>query len=64
MSSDEGFEEVLEDFEDEPVMKTRVSDFDEDSDGGEQEDKAMGICLLYLVNLLCLFFLSFPGTTL
>ena len=63
LSSDKGFKEVLEDSEDEPVMKTRVSNSDEDSDGGEKEAKAIGMCLLFLVNLLCLFFLSFPSTT-
>ena len=35
LSSGEGSEEVLEDSEDEPFMKTRVSDSDEDNDGGE-----------------------------
>ena len=35
LSLDEGSEEVLEDSEDEPVMKTRVSDSNEDSDGDE-----------------------------
>ena len=64
LSSDKGFKEVLEDSEDEPVMKTRVSNSDKDSDGGEKEAKAIGMCLLFLVNLLCLLFLSFPGTTL
>ena len=33
--SDEGFEEVLEDSEDELVMKTTVSESDEDDDGSE-----------------------------
>ena len=35
LSLDEGSEKVLKDFEDEPVMKTRVSNSDEDSDGDE-----------------------------
>ena len=35
LSSDEGFKEVLEDSEDELVMKTTVSEFDEDDDGSE-----------------------------
>ena len=35
LSSDEGFEEVLEDSEDELVMKTTVSESDEDDDGSE-----------------------------
>ena len=51
LSSDEGSEEVLEDDEDEPIAKKRVFDFDED-DGGEHETKAMGMCLLPLLNLL------------
>ena len=63
-SFDKGFEEVLEDSKDEPVMKMRISNSNKDSGGGEQEAEAMGMCLLFLVNLLCLFFLSFPGTTL
>ena len=32
---DEGSKEALKDSEDEPVMKMRVFDFDEDDDGGE-----------------------------
>ena len=64
LSFDKGFEEVLEDSKDKLFMKTRVSNFDEDSDGGEQEAETISICLLFLVNLLCLFFLSFLGTTL
>ena len=35
LSSDEGFEEVLEDSEDEFVMMTIVSKSDEDDDGSE-----------------------------
>ena len=64
LSFDKGSEEVLEDSEDEPVMKTRVSDSDEDSDGGGQETEAMGMCLLSLENLLFLFFVSFPSISL
>ena len=45
-------------------MKTRVSDSNKDSNGGEQEFKAIGMCLLSLANLLYLLFMSFPGTTL
>ena len=44
-------------------MKTRVSNSYED-DGGEQEIKAMGMCLLSLANLLFSFFLSLPNTIL
>ncbi|KAL4654023.1 hypothetical protein ACB092_01G348000 [Castanea dentata] len=40
--SDEGSEEVLEDSDDEPTMKKRVSDSDE-KDSGEHETKAMDI---------------------
>lgn len=46
------------------AMKTRVSDYDENSDGGEQEAQAIGICLSSLANLLFLFFLSFPSASL
>ena len=35
LSSDEGFKEVLEDSEDELVMKMTVSESDEDDDGSE-----------------------------
>ena len=37
---------------------------DEDSDGGGQETKAMGMCLLFLANFLFLFFPSFPDISL
>lgn len=46
------------------AMKTKVSNYNEDSDGGEQEAEDMGMCLSSLVNLLFLFFLSFPGVSL
>lgn len=36
LSLDEGFEEVLEDSEDKPTMKTWVSNFDKDSEGDKQ----------------------------
>ena len=64
MSSDEGSKEVLEDSKDESIMYTRVSNFDEDGEGDEQETETMGTCLLSLANLLFLFFLSFLGTIL
>ena len=51
LSSDEGFEEVLKDDEDEPIVKKKVSNFDED-DGGEHETEAMSMCLLPLLDLL------------
>ena len=57
LSSDEGSEEVLEDSKDEPIIKTRVSDSNKDSDSGEQEVEAMGMCLSSLLNL---FSSSFP----
>ena len=60
----EGLEEVLKDSKDEPIMKTRIFYSYEDSDGGGQEAKAMGMCLSSLANLFFLFFLSFPGTSL
>ena len=64
LSFHEGSEEVLKDFKDEPIMKTRIFYFNEDSDGGGQKAKAIGMCLSSLANLLFLFFLSFPGTSL
>lgn len=57
LSSDEGYKEDLEDSKDEPVTKKRVSDFDKE---GEHETEAMGICLLFLKDLLFLFFPSSP----
>ena len=70
MFSNEGYEEVLEDSEDELVAKKRVFDSDKD-DGGEREADAMGMCLLPLSGLfffgnflvrfliiLCNYFLS------
>ena len=44
LSSNEGFEEGLEDDEDEPIAKNRVSDLDEE-DGSEHETEAMGMSL-------------------
>ncbi|KAK9998035.1 hypothetical protein SO802_017638 [Lithocarpus litseifolius] len=41
LSSNEGSKEGLEDSEDEPIMKTRVSDSDGDNNSGEQEAEAM-----------------------
>ena len=64
MSSNEGFEEVLEDSKDKPIMKKKVSDSDKD-DGGEHETEAIGICLLPLSDLLySSFFWQLPGTIL
>ena len=51
LSSDEGFEEVLENSKDEPVMKKRVSDSEEDG-GGERETEAMGMRFLPLSDFL------------
>ena len=59
LSSDEGSKEVLEDFEDEPVMKTHIFNSDEDSDGDKQEAEAMSMCHLLLSSLLFLLFLLF-----
>lgn len=58
LSSDEGSKEILKDSKDEPVMKKRVSNSDED-DGGRHETEAMGMCLLPLLDLLfSLFFIT------
>ena len=51
LSSNEGFEEVLKDSEDELVTKKRVSDSDEDG-GGESKTKAMGMRFLPLSDFL------------
>ena len=64
LSSNKEFEEVLEGSKDEPVIRTKVSDFDEDNGGGDHENEAMRICLLSLTDLLLLFFLQFPSTIL
>ena len=56
LSSNEGSEEVLKDSNDEPVVRTRVSDSDNASDDDEQGAEAMG---MYPLSLLCLFFLFF-----
>ena len=65
LSFDEGFEEVFEDFDDEPTMKKRVSDSNEEDIGGH-ETEAMGMCSLHLLGFLshpllfpCLLFFSF-----
>lgn len=58
LSFDEGSKEILEDFEDELVLKTRVSNSDKDNDSGEQEVEAIGMCLSSLLNVLFLLFLS------
>ena len=58
LSFDEGFEEVLNNSEDEPIMKKRVSDSDKD-DGGERKTEAMGMCLFPLSDLLSSFFFFF-----
>ena len=50
LSSDEGSKEVLENSKDEPVMKKRVSDSNQD-DGGQHETETMGMCLLPLLDL-------------
>lgn len=51
LSSDEGSKEVLQNSEDESVVKKRVSDSNED-DGGEHETEAMGMYLFPLLDLL------------
>ena len=51
--SSERFEEVLEDSDDEPTMKKRISNSDEE-EGDDHEAEAMGSYLSYL--------LSFPFT--
>ena len=58
----EGSEDVLEDPDDEPTMKKRVSDFEEE-ESVENEAEFMGICLLILFNSFLppfFFFFFFP----
>lgn len=64
LSLDEGSEDFLEDLEDEPVMKTRVSDVDKNSDGDEQEAVTMGMCSSFLLSLIFLLFLLFLSISL
>ena len=54
MSFDEGSKKVLKDSKDEPIMRTKVSNSD-DNDGSEQETEAMGVYLSSLVNHLFFF---------
>ena len=54
LSSDEGSKKVFEDSDDEPVVKTWVSDSNVASDDDEQEAKAMGMYPLPLLSLLLL----------
>ena len=51
LSSDKGSEEVLEDFDDKPTMKKRVSDSDE-KDCGEHETEVIGMYSLHLLGFL------------
>ena len=54
----EGSEDVLEEPDDEPTMKKRVSDFEE-QESAEHEAEFMGMCLLILLSSLLLFFFFF-----
>lgn len=53
LSSDEGFEVVLEDSNDEPTMKKKVSDSDEE-ESGEHKIEAMGTYSLHVLGFLSL----------
>ena len=53
--SSEGFEDVLEDPNDEPTMKKRVFDFEEE-ESAEHEAEFMGMCLFILLSFLLLPF--------
>lgn len=58
LSPNEGFEEFLEDSDDKPIIKTRISDFDDTFDE-ELDIGAMVMHFLPLLLLLFLLFLSF-----
>lgn len=58
LSSNESFKEVLEDFEDKPITKKRVSNSDEDDDSNH-ETEAVGMCFLPLLDLLSFLLLLF-----
>ena len=54
--SSEGSKDILEDPDDEPTMKKRISDFEEE-ESVEHEAEFMGMCLFILLSfLLPLFF--------
>ena len=62
LSSNEGFKEVLEDSDNKPTMKKRISDSD-DEEGDEHETEAKGMYSLTLVSffsspfIVAIFFL-------
>ena len=53
--SSEGSEDVLEDPDDEPTMKKKISDSDEE-ESANHEVEFMGMCLLILLSSLLPFF--------
>ena len=56
--SSEGSNKVLEDSDDKPTMKKRISDSDEE-EGGDHEADFRGMYLPYFVKFLFFFFFSF-----
>lgn len=59
LSPNKGSNEVHEDSDDEPIVKTRVSDFDDASDD-EPDTEAMHTYFRPLLYFLFLLFLLFP----
>ena len=56
--SSEGSEEVLEDSDDEPTVKKRISDSGEE-EGDKHEAEVMGTYLLYLLSFLFTLIVAF-----
>ena len=56
--SSEGSEDVIEDLDDEPTMKKRVS-ISEEEESAEHKAKFMGMCLLILLSSLLPFYFLF-----
>ena len=61
LSPDEGSKEVLKDFDDEPIVKSKVSNSDEAFDD-KHKVEAMGMYFQSLLYLIFLLFHSFPCT--
>ena len=56
--SSEGFDEILEDPDDAPILKKRISDSDEEESAPPEPD-FMGMCLLFFFDKFTLFFSFF-----
>ena len=59
LSFEKGSKEVLEDSDDKPTMKKRVSNYDEE-DSDDHETEAIGTCLLHLLGFLSIIYFCHP----